>query len=244
MTVSPSSWPKDLEIFEQALLQSTPRVFITPSLLALNVAVYAAMVLTGTSVWENGPDLMRWVVNSGPMTIDHQQWWRLLTSTFLHIGIIHLAFNMWVLWGVGWVAERLFGNWMFLIVYILSGLGGSIANLLWNPNVMSVDASGPIFGIVGATIAFLVLSNTSALGAVIVGNLGGLVLFTVCNLFYGLSRDGIEIAGHIGGLTMGLALGALLRRPLPATGRQIGRKQIVVVMGALALLLVGVTQVG
>ena len=75
----------------------------------------------------------------GPLTLDGQ-WWRLLTCTFVHIGIIHIGLNMWVLWDIGQLVERLTGNVGFLLLYLLSGLFGSLASVYWNPEVLSAGA--------------------------------------------------------------------------------------------------------
>ena len=81
----------------------------------------------------------------------------MLTCAFLHFGIIHLAFNMWVLWQLGDLVERLVGNIGFLVLYIISGVGGSLASLLWNPMVISAGASGAVFGVGGALMGFILL---------------------------------------------------------------------------------------
>ena len=70
------------------------------------------------------------------------QWWRLVTCMFVHFGILHLAFNMWVLWDLGRLVERLVGNVGFVVLYFLSGIAGSIASLVWNPTVVSAAPRG------------------------------------------------------------------------------------------------------
>ena len=97
--------------------------------------------------------VLEWGANFGPKTMDGQ-WWRLFTSMFLHFGIIHIGFNMWVLWNVGRLVERLVGNFGFALLYVVSGLLGSVASLAWNPTTISAGASGAVFGVVGALIGF------------------------------------------------------------------------------------------
>ena len=201
--------------FLKLLAESTPRFFITPSLVALNVLVFGAMVLTGVSpVQPTIEQLLLWGANFGPFTLD-DQWWRLLSSTFVHIGVFHLAVNMWVLWDLGRLAERMFGNWTFLILYLFSGLGGSIASLLWNPRVVSAGASGAVFGVAGGLVAFWYLGKLEVPRRVIKNNLNSILVFVGYNLFYGFGQAGIDNAAHAGGLVIGLVIGALLHRPLP-----------------------------
>ena len=131
----------------RTLFQLTPRCFVTPAIFWLNIIVFVAMVLTGVNLMDpTSADLIQSGANYGPKTLSGE-YWRLLTCTFLHIGVIHLACNMWALWNVGFLVERLVGNVAFLVLYLVSGLLGSIASLYWNPDVPSPGASGAIFGV-------------------------------------------------------------------------------------------------
>src|SRR5437879_1740328 len=105
--------------FQAVLKESTPHLFITPILIGLNILVFVAMLLSGISpVAPGGQEFIAWGANFGPLTVNYQ-WFRLFTCTLLHIGFI-LAFNMWFLRNLGTVAERMFGNWTFLMLYVLS----------------------------------------------------------------------------------------------------------------------------
>src|SRR6202011_2677222 len=110
---------------------------------------FVAMVATGVH-WlsPTTADLIKWGADYGPRTTAGE-WWRLGSSMFLHLGIIHIAFNMVVLWDIGRFTERLLGNAGFLIVYVLSGLFGSLASVLINPHIPSAGASGAVFGLYG-----------------------------------------------------------------------------------------------
>ncbi len=172
-----SDEPTEVEraAFFETLRESTPRLFITPILLGLNLLVFALMLFSGVSPWEpTGEELLGWGANFGPITVNYG-WWRIFTCAFLHIGFLHLAFNMWCLWSLGSLAERLFGNWTFLMLYVLSGLGGSICSLLWNPTVISAGASGAIFGVAGGLITFWLLGRLSIPESVIKGDLKSLL---------------------------------------------------------------------
>ena len=124
---------------------------------------------------------------------------------------------MWFLRNLGTVAERMFGNWTFLMLYVLSGLAGSVFSLLWNPTTLSVGASGAVFGIAGGLIVFWQVGQVSIPKSVVASYSTSLFSVVASNLVYGAMNTGIDNAAHVGGLVAGLAMGAALHRPLPAT---------------------------
>lgn len=193
-------------------LELEPRRFIvTPTLVAMNVAYFLAMVSVGVPASSpTAMDVLPFGANFGPLTINGE-WWRLLSSTFIHFGFLHLAFNMWCLWSLGNLAERLFGKGRFLSIYLLSGLGGSAASLLWHPVVVSAGASGAVFGIAGALAAFLYLARIHLPERAARDLLTSIVIFIAFNLAFGFTVPGIDNAGHLGGLVIGAVLGASLR---------------------------------
>ena len=141
--------------FRVGLHRRTRRVWATPALVAANVAVFAIMVAMGVGLMSPSIDgLITWGANYGPRTTSGQ-FWRLVTNVFVHIGIVHVAMNMIGLWQMGPLVERLLGNRGFLAVYLFSGVCGSLASVLWNPFVVSAGASGAVFGVYGALLAFL-----------------------------------------------------------------------------------------
>src|ERR1700690_1280648 len=206
-------------------------MMVTQFFFGANVAVFLAMLLAGVSMLSNpsGPDLVRWGANWGPLTVGGQ-WWRLLTCVFLHGSLLHIAFNMWCLWDLGRLAESIYGHWTFAIVYLICGVGSSLASVWWKPSVLSVGASGAIFGIAGALIASFYLGEFSMPRAVISGTLRSVVVFVGFNLFFGAVIARTDNAAHIGGLVMGLLLGALIAKVAPAHDA---------VMQRIAVLLVG-----
>ena len=116
----------------KAWFTPTPRAYVTPALVGVNVAVFVLMALSGVGLLSPRPlDLIRWGANFGPLTT-HGEWWRLLTATFVHIGALHLLCNMWALWDVGVLMERLVGPAGLLVLYLLAGLAGSVASLSWH----------------------------------------------------------------------------------------------------------------
>lgn len=183
---------------------------VTNSILALNVAVFIAMVADGVSPTGGTPrELVRWGADYGLLTLGGQ-WWRLLTSAFVHVGIVHLAINMWCLWNLGRFAELHLGRRKFALIYIASGIFASLASLVWNPNNVSAGASGAVFGIAGALISTLKLGATAASGDEIKEQLKSLIPFCLYNLVIGAVVPGIDNAAHLGGLLAGLAFGAVL----------------------------------
>lgn len=147
--------------FGAKLQAITPTILVTPALVGLNVLVFLAMIMGGVHPFEpTTGSLLQWGANYGPMTVSGGQWWRLAASMYLHVGLIHLAFNMFVLWQAGGFIERLLGNAGFLIVYTASGLAGALVSVAWHPYVVSAGASGAIFGLYGALLGYLVVRAT------------------------------------------------------------------------------------
>lgn len=180
--------------------------FVTPILILLNVLLFVAMVISGVHfINPDGQSLLDWGANYRALTISGQ-WWRLFTACFLHIGIVHLLFNMYALLYIGVLLEPILGRTKFLAAYLLSGIAASLASLAWHENTISAGASGAIFGMYGVFLALLLLkyldkSSRSAF-------LTSIGIFVLYNIVYGLRPDsGIDNAAHIGGLISGLLIG-------------------------------------
>src|SRR5581483_9577951 len=123
-------------------------------------------------------------------------WWRLITSAFLHASLIHIAFNMLALLWFGDPVERYLGHWRFLLVYAVSGLAGSAGALIANPLAVTVGASGAIFGMLGA---MLIIEYQ------LTGSLAGNALTLIAvNLAFSFAVPNISYGGHIGGLIGGI----------------------------------------
>jgi rhomboid protease GluP len=230
--------PSDWKSFVAA--ESVPGFFVTPSIIALNILVFMAMVVLGVPVISpTAEQLFAWGADFGPATVN-LEWWRLFTSMFIHIGLIHLAINMWVLWDLGQLGEEMFGNWLFFVVYVLSGLGGSIASVCWNPTIVSAGASGAIFGIAGGLGAYSLLGgrlDIERLG--LKEKLKSVGFFIAYNLYYGFTQSGIDNAGHLGGLVTGFVVVALLSRSLPAPEAPPRRNDYLVFSAVALSLLLG-----
>lgn len=173
-------------------------------------AVFIGMVLSGASPLDpTGTQLVQWGANATFKTLAGQPW-RLVTYMFVHIGVIHLAFNMWAFWYIGQMAERLFGRIEFLFLYLLSGIGGGLASLWWHPVIVSAGASGAIFGVAGAIFASLYLKNREVPTGFLRAHLSSIGAFIFYNLIFGAAIGFVDNADHIGGLLTGAAIGALL----------------------------------
>ena len=210
--------------FALALRALTPRVVVTPALVAVNVVVFVLMLGSGVHPLTPAAEaFLPWGGNYGPLTIIKGEWWRLLTANFLHFGLIHLAVNMWVLWDVGPLVERLVGNVGFLLLYLLSGILGSVASLFWTQEVVSAGASGAVFGVFGALLGFLLWRRDSVPTDVLAAlrNSGG--AFLAYNFLFGLvlgQKLNIDHAAHLGGLAGGFLCGIVLSQPLTAEARR------------------------
>ena len=144
---------------------------------------------------------------------------------------------MWCLWNLGRLAESVYGHWTFAAVYLIAGLASSLASLIWHASspVASVGASGAIFGIAGALIASFYLGEFSMPRAAISGMLRSVVAFVAYNLFFGAVVSGIDNAAHVGGVLMGLLLGALIAKVAPGHDDFL-RRIAVLLVGALLVV--------
>jgi rhomboid protease GluP len=216
-------------------------ITLTQVLLGANVAVFLAMALAGGSIADfSGQTLVHFGANFGPWTLSGE-WWRLLTYMFLHGGLMHIAFNMWCLWDLGALCESLYGRWTFGAIYLITGVAGGVASLGWNPMVLSVGASGAIFGLAGALVASFYLGEFSLPRVAIQGTLRSLVVFIGFNVLFGSFFPGIDNACHGGGLVSGLMLGALIAKVAPEHDKPLKRVgvllfvAVIVVAGAFAV---------
>jgi membrane associated rhomboid family serine protease len=198
---------------------------VTITLIVINVVIFLITVIQagGTadlsrSSWFRQGTLTPILVASG-------QYWRLLTSGFLHLSVTHIGLNMLALYFVGLPLERIIGRWRFLVVYLMSLLGGSVAVMLFADVASSaVGASGAIFGLMGALV--VVFRRFSY-------DLRQLMIVVVINLGITFVIPGISWQAHVGGLLVGAVVGAAMVYP-PAKSRLIW--QVGVCVGVLAIM--------
>jgi rhomboid protease GluP len=186
--------------------------WVTIALVAANAAVYLLMVVSGAGAFSpSAQTLFNWGGNAGIATIGAGQYWRLFTSLFVHAGILHIGFNMAVLWSIGRFIERVLGPWQYLPIYFFSGLIGSVASAYLHPTVVSVGASGAIFGLYGALLGFLLRHrgqiNPNALRSL----RNSALAFVGYNLVFSAAIPGIDLSAHVGGLVGGFVAGLFAR---------------------------------
>jgi membrane associated rhomboid family serine protease len=196
--------PQGVQQRAQRVVRRTTRVgptdaIVTKILVALNLIVY--LVTVAQSPFANklnnpgGSLFNKWALY-GP-AVDHGDWWRLITSAFLHGGLLHIAFNMLALWWLGSPVELALGRARYLGLYFVSGLAGAAGALLADPHSVTVGASGAIFGLLGAGL-ILEWQATGSLA-------GNYLMLIVINLAISFS-PGLNISwgGHLGGLVGGI----------------------------------------
>lgn len=209
----------------------------TTLLVGINVAVLLGMIVTGgASGIFSSANLIRWGANVGPLTYSGE-YWRLIMAGFIHGSFMHIAFNMWCLWSLGQLSEKLFGTWITVAVYLLTGVGGAMLSIFWNPNQFEVGASGAIFGICGAILSGIKFGNVSVSAGQKRSITSSLIFFAGINLYLGYSLPGIDNVCHIGGLITGLIFGIPL-----ATANASGKKSfewLTILLAAAVLAIVG-----
>jgi rhomboid protease GluP len=170
--------------------------------------------------------LLRWGANFGPSTVGGQ-WWRLLTSVFVHMGLIHLAINMWCLWDLGSFVERVYGRSTYFFIFGLTGITGALVSIAWRPFAVEAGASGTIFGLAGVVMACCLFGDLCFSRKTAGRILLSVAAFAVYSLLAGLWTPGVGNAAHLGGLISGLVVGLLLVR--------LSRRTVVVLSGVALL---------
>jgi rhomboid protease GluP len=190
---------------------------ITIALIASNVLVFLAMVASGVSFTHpTTHDILIWGGDFAPLTLGAQQYWRLLTSCFLHFGFIHIGMNMYVLYLIGPFIEIVFGRVRYLVVYFIAGLAGSIVSLSVHPLAVGAGASGAIFGLYGAVFGFLLIRRRTLNPAATNSIAKSAGIFVLYNVVYGSISGTTDLSAHLGGLLAGFLAGILLVRPQPS----------------------------
>jgi rhomboid protease GluP len=236
---------------------SAPATYL---LVGINCAVFLAMLSRGLSIWAPTPEqLMNWGANNAGSVLINGEWWRIVTAMFVHVGILHLATNMWCLWNLGLLAEPLMGSVGVLAVYILTGAAGNLLsvdiNWLWPIRDAAggvyfpagAGASGAVFGIAGALIVLL-KSNRLPVPPIELKKLRrSVIYFAALNLVLGLSISGgnmflhsglnIDNMAHLGGFACGLVFAAPMV-PRLGSPRSVFNLRLRVAVGMTVALLV------
>ena len=193
--------------------------FVTYTIIAICVALFGI-----DAVLSNGETLQGGFLSGsvGPLGEQHLingffvasgEWWRIVTSAFFHLGLIHLGFNMYVLYLYGPIVERMYGRIEYAAIYLLCAAGGSVLTILVDPRQFAAGASGAIFGIIGLLFA-VSRRHHAVVGREARAMMAGIGSYLVFLLIFTFVVPGISWTGHLGGLIVGAVLGFLL----PPTG--------------------------
>lgn len=191
-------------------MRNKPEAPCTVALIVINVAVFFIMSLFG-----NTEDIMFMLEHGAmfePLITEEHEYYRIITSMFLHFGIEHLLNNMVMLGALGWNLELETGKIRFLIIYLASGISGNLLSLYLGVSsaeyAVSAGASGAIFGLMGALL-YVAARNRGRMGRIS----GKGVLFMIAlSLYFGITSSGVDNAAHIGGLLCGFILAVILYR--------------------------------
>ncbi len=234
----------------------------TYSLLGINIAVFLAMWLAGVNPINPADKLLNWGADNAGAILYYGEWWRIVTAMFVHVGILHLATNMWCLWNLGLLAEPLMGSFGVFAVYLLTGAAGNLLSTLRNLFAYHQDwlryhdigvfpvgagASGAVFGIAGALIVLLKSTRLPVPLVELKKLRRSVIYFAVINLVIGggisfgtnVIGSGIHIdnMAHLGGVACGLIF-AMPMVPRLGAPRTLFDRRLRVAVGMVFMLLV------
>jgi membrane associated rhomboid family serine protease len=207
----------------RTLRSATSEPIVTYVLIAVNVIVFLAEGRFSVGSTGGGTTLFTRFALDGP-DVANGDWWRIATSGFLHAGLLHVGFNMYLLYLLGQMLEPVIGSVRFALIYVVALFAGSLGALIVSPDSLTVGASGAVFGLMGAAAVELRARGINPFET----NIGGLIIF---NLLFSFVFSGISIGGHIGGLIGGAVAGFLF---LQADERRIPRQAAIGLSVALA----------
>ncbi|MEO8737375.1 MAG: rhomboid family intramembrane serine protease [Edaphobacter sp.] len=227
-------------------------ILVTPGtylLLGINCAVYIWMVLRGVSPSEPTPrDLIHFGAAQASLIL-HGQWYRLITATFVHVGLLHIATNMWCLWNLGLLGEPLLGPFGLIAVYFLTGIAGNLLSLFINvvirDNSVGAGASGAVFGIAGILIVLLSNKKLPIPWSELKRLRKSVIWFAAINLLIGGATLFVPVIridnfAHLGGFLSGLALGVpLIPRMTSGRVRYLRRQKYTFAAASFGLALFG-----
>ena len=191
-------------------MQNEKKPVITIMLVAVNVLVFLILSMFGRT--EDSVFMLEHGAMYMPHLLEYDQYSMLFTSMFLHFGFSHLMNNMLVLFLLGSVLERELGSMKYLLLYLLSGIGGNVLSavveIFRGEFYVSAGASGAIFGVIGALLLIMIRNK----GHLRTLSSRGLVFMVICSLYHGFTSTGVDNMAHIGGLVTGFILAALIYR--------------------------------
>ncbi|MCW6702253.1 rhomboid family intramembrane serine protease [Anaerococcus sp. NML200537] len=208
-------------------LERLSQAKVTSALMIINVIVFVLMSLSGGS--ESIENLIRFGANS-KILVGEGDWWRLFTASFIHIGFFHIMFNMYFLYNIGPIFERLYGSVGFLIIYLVCGIFGNLVSYAFGDvYTVSAGASTSLYGLLGIAIGMMLVYRDDA----ILHSFGAsFVSIVVINVIYSFLMPGVGVLGHLGGFVGGF----ILANALPVVGRDLSiPRQVVAGLATLAL---------
>jgi rhomboid protease GluP len=218
-------------------------------LVGINCAVYLAMVLRGVSFTDPSIDaLVHWGANNSNLVLYNGDWWRIISAMFVHVGIIHLAGNMWCLWNLGLLGEPLMGPLGVLAAYLLSGAAGNLLSVGVNQffgdgGTVGAGASGAVFGLAGVLIVLLKSKRLPIPPKELSGLRRYVIYFAAINFVIGFGGNAlgtkvhIDNMAHLGGFLGGIVF-ALPMVPMKGSSRSVFLLRRRVAVGLLTAVLV------
>lgn len=191
-------------------MRRRPEAVCTVGLIVVNILVFFILSLFGQT--EDAGFMLQHGAMFEPFVTKSHEYYRIITSLFLHFGIQHLLNNMVLLGALGYHLENEIEKIKFLLVYFISGIGGNLCSLFWNVShgeqVISAGASGAIFGLMGALL-YIVIVNRGRLGRL---SGRGMAVMVVLSLYFGFTSSGVDNPAHVGGLISGIVAAVILYR--------------------------------
>ncbi len=191
-------------------LAKRKNAYVNMGLIAVNIIYFLYLEMMGST--ENTEFMITHGAMYAPLVLEYGEYFRLLTSVFMHFGINHIMNNMLILFILGDNMERALGHIKYLIFYLLCGVGANVVSMAVNlgayRNVVSAGASGAIFGVIGGLL-YAVAVNRGQLEDL---STRQLVVVIVCSLYFGFTSTGVDNTAHVAGLLIGIILGVLLYR--------------------------------
>lgn len=219
----------------KTLLQQAP---VTAAIFAANMIVFITLVMLTNFHSMLNPSmqtLIDWSANFGPLTLGGEPW-RIISNTFLHASVFHLAVNLYVLFNLGPYVENLVGSRRMFALYMLSGVAGSLSSLAWNPFQVSAGASGALMGLFGCFVEHSVLGSGFTVAEIMRPARVMLMAAVVLSCIYGAFIPGVDNAAHLGGFLAGTLLSHFFRQDLKSAW---GKRDSAVVGLSLTALILG-----
>ena len=203
-----------LREFDRRLKEATPLAPVTLALIAVNLVVWAGTLSSGADWLEPGPEVLKnWGANYGPLTTSGQGW-RLLANVFVHFGVLQLLFNQWAIYQLGSLLERLLGHVGFLLLYLVSGFGASLAGMIAQPHAVLAGSTGAVTGLIGALVAYHFRARGSLPPGALARLRASTFVFLAYNIGIGLYRNRLDNAGFLAGAVTGFLGGLVVAQPL------------------------------